>query len=139
MRDVTDVDDTRTGPIVRKLSLPMSPCRSSAGANVSGNYLALAAGGEQRLMTQQTSKRHTYGQRSIQRWENEGGATEGWPAKRPSIPSRLENQDKAATLAGQAIDRRADFSATSEERKARKRRLLKGPKEFRSMRRDRRK
>ena len=43
---------------------------------------------------------------------------------------------KAAKMAGDVIDQQADLSATSEERDSRKRRLLKGPKEFREMRRD---
>ena len=45
---------------------------------------------------------------------------------------------KAAALAGQEIDRLADQSAPVEERDRRKRRLLKGPKEFRDMRDDHR-
>ena len=78
-------------------------------------------------------------QRSIQRWENEGGATKDVRAKPPRVPGQLEKQDISANLAGQVIDRLADRSATSEERESRKRRLLKGPKEFRNMRRDDRK
>jgi hypothetical protein len=39
-------------------------------------------------------------------------------------------------MAGEAIDRQADQSATVEERESRKRRLLKGPAEFRELRRD---
>jgi hypothetical protein len=82
---------------------------------------------------------HIAGTRSIQRWENEGGAVKGRSGKRQSIPSQLQNQHNAATLAGQAIDRLADRSASSEERETRKRRLLKGPKEFRTLRLDQRK
>jgi hypothetical protein len=37
-------------------------------------------------------------------------------------------------MAGQALDRLIDPSAPDEERHARKRRLLKGPKEFRDIR-----
>jgi hypothetical protein len=44
---------------------------------------------------------------------------------------------KASKLAGRVIDRRADPSAPIAERERRKRRLLKGPKEFRDIRRDR--
>jgi hypothetical protein len=79
---------------------------------------------------------HNPSQRSIQRWENEGGATKDVRAKRPG---HLKRQDIAANLAGQVIDRLADRSVTSEERERRKRRLLKGPKEFRNMRRKDRK
>jgi hypothetical protein len=82
---------------------------------------------------------HNPRQGSIQRWENEGGAIKGKLAKRPRASSRLKKQDKAAKLAGRAIDGLADRSATSEERETRKRRLLKGPKEFRNSRRDQRK
>jgi hypothetical protein len=39
-------------------------------------------------------------------------------------------------MAGQQIDKLADSSATNEERQQRKRRLLKGPKEFRDIRGD---
>jgi len=45
---------------------------------------------------------------------------------------------KASELAGREIDRVADQSATAQDRASRKRRLLKGPKEFRDMRRDHR-
>ena len=43
---------------------------------------------------------------------------------------------RAAEMAGEAIDQHADPSASSEEQESRKRRLLKGPKEFRDLRRD---
>ena len=43
---------------------------------------------------------------------------------------------KAADMAGDVIDQHADLSASSEEQESRKRRLLKGPKEFRELRRD---
>jgi hypothetical protein len=79
---------------------------------------------------------HTPSQRSIQRWDNEGGAIKGVRAKRPRDPAQLRTQKKAADLAGEVIDRHADRKATSEERESRKRRLLKGPKEFRDVRRD---
>jgi hypothetical protein len=81
---------------------------------------------------------HQPSQRSIQRWENEGGATKGTRAKRPRVFAQKKNQE-AANLAGQVIDRLADRSATSEEWESRKRKLLKGPKEFRNIRRDQRK
>jgi metal-responsive CopG/Arc/MetJ family transcriptional regulator len=44
---------------------------------------------------------------------------------------------KAAELASQEIDRLSDPSATDEERQVRKRRLIKGPKEFRDLPRNR--
>jgi hypothetical protein len=44
------------------------------------------------------------------------------------------NNTKASELAGQEIDRLGDPTATDEERQLRKRRLLKGPKEFRDIR-----
>ena len=43
---------------------------------------------------------------------------------------------KASNLAGQLIDILADGSAPVEEREKRKRRLLKGPREFRAIRKD---
>ena len=43
---------------------------------------------------------------------------------------------KAAEMAGDILDQHADLSASSEEQASRKRRLLKGPKEFREWRRD---
>jgi hypothetical protein len=43
---------------------------------------------------------------------------------------------RASNMAGMEIDRRADQSASVEERASRKQRLLKGPKEFRDMRED---
>lgn len=78
-------------------------------------------------------------QRALQRWENEGGATKRKSTKSPRLSSQIEKKDEAANLAGKVIDRLADASATPEERETRKRRLLKGPKEFRDVRRDRRK
>src|SRR2546421_8768234 len=43
---------------------------------------------------------------------------------------------KAVNLAGKQIDKLSDPSATAQERQLRKRRLLKGPKEFRDIRGD---
>jgi hypothetical protein len=43
---------------------------------------------------------------------------------------------KAAEMAGEAIDQHTDRSASSEEQESRKQRLLKGPAEFRELRRD---
>jgi ribosomal protein S27E len=47
---------------------------------------------------------------------------------------RTGRAEKARAMAGQEIDRLSDPSATEEERQRRKRRLLKGPKEFRDVR-----
>lgn len=47
------------------------------------------------------------------------------------------SKHKAAKMAGQAIDYLGDQAATGEERAQRKRRLIKGPREFRDLRRDR--
>jgi hypothetical protein len=81
---------------------------------------------------------HDPSQRSTQRWENEGGAIKRRRTKRPRLSDQLKNE-KAANLVGQAIDRLEDSSATSAERESRKRKLVKGPKEFRELRRDQRK
>jgi hypothetical protein len=48
--------------------------------------------------------------------------------------ARPKRAAKAREMAGQALDRLIDASATDEERQTRKRRLLKGPKEFRDIR-----
>jgi len=47
---------------------------------------------------------------------------------------RTKRTAKAREMASQEIDRLSDPSATDEERQRRKRRLLKGPKEFRDVR-----
>ena len=51
--------------------------------------------------------------------------------RRESAPNRAA---KASEMAAQQIDRISDPSATEEERQLRKRRLIKGPKEFRDIR-----
>ena len=51
-------------------------------------------------------------------------------------PAGKKAGTKAAEMAGAQIDRLADRSATHDEQTTRKRRLLKGPKEFRNMRTD---
>jgi hypothetical protein len=50
---------------------------------------------------------------------------------------RADRAEKARAIAGQEIDRLSDPSATEEERQRRKRRLLKGSKEFRDVRSNR--
>src|SRR5262249_14254936 len=51
--------------------------------------------------------------------------------RRESAPNRA---GKASEMAAQELDRISDPSATEEERQLRKRRLIKGPKEFRDIR-----
>ena len=50
--------------------------------------------------------------------------------------SRVKRAAKAADMAGQKIDQLDDKSASEEMRAQRKRRLIKGPSEFREMRSD---
>jgi hypothetical protein len=50
---------------------------------------------------------------------------------------RTDRAAKARAMAGQEMDRLSDASATEDERQRRKRRLLKGPKEFRDVRSNR--
>jgi hypothetical protein len=56
-----------------------------------------------------------------------------------SVPPSPETRAKAATLASKVIDSQIDQSAPVKEQERRKRRLLKGPKEFRGIREDQRK
>ena len=85
-------------------------------------------------------------------------ALDAWIADQESSPSRPEairrvleqalptaslsrlaksgSRRKAAELAGQAIDSLGDQTTTDEERARRKRRLIKGPREFREVRGD---
>ena len=51
--------------------------------------------------------------------------------------ARTKTAAKAAEMASQEIDRLGDPSASDEERQLRKRRLIKGPKEFLDLRRNR--
>lgn len=62
------------------------------------------------------------------------GAGAQKPAGDKARPSN--RRTKAAEMAGEAIDQQADLSASSEEQESRKQRLLKGPAEFRELRRD---
>jgi hypothetical protein len=55
-------------------------------------------------------------------------------ARQPVAQHSPKAAAKASDMAGQQIDRLGDTSATNEERQSRKRRLLKGPKEFRDIR-----
>ena len=60
----------------------------------------------------------------------------GAGAPQPSDKAGESKPRKAAEMAGDILDQHADLSASSEEQESRKRRLLKGPKEFRELRRD---
>jgi hypothetical protein len=60
------------------------------------------------------------------------GLAGSWPMKRRSPKAA----SKASDMAAQQIDKLADPSATPEQRQQRKRRLLKGPGEFRDIRGD---
>ena len=51
--------------------------------------------------------------------------------------ARTKKAAKAAEMASEEIDRLGDPLATDEERRLRKRRLIRGPKEFRDLRRNR--
>lgn len=65
---------------------------------------------------------------------------DGLPArpKRAAPKSkRASSRNRAKELASDAIDRLGDAGATSEARASRKGRLMKGPEEFRNVRRDR--
>jgi hypothetical protein len=55
----------------------------------------------------------------------------------PAPQASPRTSSKASAMAEQEIERVADKSATDEERASRKRQLIKGPKEFRDIRRDR--
>lgn len=59
----------------------------------------------------------------------------GKNAKRKNA-SRKQSQREAADMAGREVDRLGDQTATGDERAQRKRRLIKGPQEFRDMRSD---
>jgi hypothetical protein len=60
----------------------------------------------------------------------------GLAGSRPARRVSSKAATKATELAGKQIDKLIDPSATAEERQQRKRRLLKGPGEFREIRAD---
>ncbi len=64
-----------------------------------------------------------------------------WMSDAESIDQGIElrpnNAAKASEMAGEEIDRLGDPLATEEERQLRKRRLIKGPQEFRDIRSNR--
>jgi len=55
----------------------------------------------------------------------------------PRAGTRTKKAAKAAEMASEEIDRLGDPSATDEERQLRKRRLIRGPKEYLDLRRNR--
>ena len=72
---------------------------------------------------------------SIRRWI-ENGVDERWRPLKQKPASRTQTRAKVAALAAETLDRHADQSAPPEEQASRKRKLLKGPKEFRDLRKD---
>ena len=72
---------------------------------------------------------------AIQRLAERGGLASSIIPRQRNKGSRR----KAAEMAGQEIDRLGDQATTNEERARRKRRLIKGPREFREIRDDWRK
>jgi hypothetical protein len=60
----------------------------------------------------------------------------GLAASVSSQPHSAKTRAKAAGMAHEVLDRHADQTATPEEQASRKRKLLKGPEEFRQMRKD---
>jgi Ribbon-helix-helix protein, copG family len=84
---------------------------------------------------------------AIDKWGEANGVTSrseairrllelGLAASQPLRRRNLESASKALDLAAQELDKLSDPSTSDEERKTRKRRLLRGPKEFRDMRGD---
>jgi Arc/MetJ-type ribon-helix-helix transcriptional regulator len=84
---------------------------------------------------------------AIDNWAAHNGATSrseairrlvelGLAVSQPLQRRSLEAASKALDLASQQIDKLIDPSTSDEDRKTRKRRLLKGPKEFRDFRGD---
>jgi hypothetical protein len=61
----------------------------------------------------------------------------GIAASAMTVSPRPQARAKAAEMAGKELDRLIDKSAPTEEQATRKRRLLKGPREFRDIRKDR--
>ncbi|MCU1253639.1 MAG: hypothetical protein JWQ49_6668 [Edaphobacter sp.] len=61
----------------------------------------------------------------------------GLDTTKPPAQTTAKTADKAKDLAGDAINHMADKSASADEKASRKRRLISGPEEFRSVRVDR--
>jgi hypothetical protein len=82
----------------------------------------------------------------IQTWADKQGATRSEAVRRlveiglsvssSTRPQSPKTRAKAADMAAATIDRQADKAASPDEQESRKRRLLKGPKEFRDLRKD---
>jgi hypothetical protein len=72
---------------------------------------------------------------SLRRWI-ENGVNERWKPLQQQPALRAQTRAQAAAMAAETIDRHTDQSAAPEEQASRKRRLLKGPKEFREIRKD---
>jgi hypothetical protein len=76
--------------------------------------------------------------RTIRRAPKPSSGLSSWGLQAPSGQERVLRQlRKRQTIASQEIDRLGDPLATDEERQLRKRRLIRGPKEFRDIRRNR--
>jgi hypothetical protein len=84
---------------------------------------------------------------AIDKWAEENGVSSraeairrlvelGLSSSKPLHRRNLEAASKALELAAQELDKLVDPSASDEERTLRKRRLLRGPKEFRDLRGD---
>ena len=58
---------------------------------------------------------------------------------KPKRAEKSRTSSKSAQLAGDQLDRMSDGSASAKEQETRKHRLLKGPSEFRDVRKDRKK
>jgi len=66
------------------------------------------------------------------------GLSKSEPPKGPKVLSTAkQSAARAAELAGDAIDKRSDQNASTDERKVRKRRLVEGPSIVRNTRKDR--
>lgn len=81
--------------------------------------------------------------RQLDRWRHEHGAKTRAHAIQRLVElalgpraKRKARAAKAAELASREVDRLADPSADADEQTRRKRRLIKGPREFRTARRD---
>jgi hypothetical protein len=61
----------------------------------------------------------------------------GLTVKPKARPRAASQRDRARELAGKAIDKMADAGASNDDQAGRKRRLIKGPEEFRQARVDR--
>jgi metal-responsive CopG/Arc/MetJ family transcriptional regulator len=66
------------------------------------------------------------------------GLSKTKPSQRPQVLSTAkQSAARAVELAGNAIDKHSDQTASDDERKVRKRKLIQGPSVFRDARKDR--